>query len=313
MSPPIGNQTSVPRDLVTDHLAPLDQQQLKLNTNMKMKEPPSGENLRGANAGVTLHPGLKGREFQDPIPNKTPPKDEGKGYSAPKDPAVIKLEDEIAFMTQLEGGDFDRLEAKFKGGDIHPDGKLSKQDVAWAADNTEIPQALRDVAKRMVNDPRLFNIIDKNNDGLITRDEILACITDLKGKLSIANGALSSAPPAQVGATASTAAAATATDGPKVTVPNTNFPPITPSRQSGIEGAIENLSSTANSVQDQITTLTNQLTGDTKADQAVASKIAQLNTKLQMLMNLQSSLITMMSNIAKLWSETSMNAIRNMK
>jgi len=224
----------------------------------------------------------------------------GYGTTGFKDPAVRKLESDIAFMTRLLDGDFDRLEAAFTGW-APADGILSMQDILWAADSTDCAQSgLRDVARLIKNDPRLFNIINADGNIGITRTEIQACRKLLEDELRVKTAGLSAGPAPQVSGTTPAAAGSTAQ-------------PIVPSVLPGLDGAIENLGSTINSVQQQMSELTNQLTGDAKADAKIQGQITQLNTKLQMLLNLQASLLTMMSNVAKLWSETSMNAVRNMK
>lgn len=229
------------------------------------------------------------------------PCDEPKiGYASQpaKDPAVIKLESDIAFMNQLLDGDFDRLEAAFTGW-AASDGILSMQDILWAAESTDCAPGLRDLALKIKQDPRLFNIINADGNIGITRAEILACRKQLEEELKVKAAGFGSGPPPQVGATSVSG--------------STPAQPIVPSRLPGLDGAIENLGSTINSVQQQMSELTNQLTGDAKADAKIQGQITQLNTKLQMLLNLQASLLTMMSNVAKLWAETSMNAVRNMK
>ncbi len=238
----------------------------------------------------------------NPVPGYTPPCP----LAAPavKDNETLSKEADLAFLKDFMLGDFDWLESHFGGWGGENDGKLSRQDINWAAADVNLRSSAREAAARFKSNPRLFNVIDADKDGNITRDEIAAYRKQLEAELAL------SAPTPTPGATATRgAAAATATnpvgDANSVTTIRSSLP--------GLEGAVENLGYAINSVQGQMTDLTNQLTGDAKADAKISGQISMLQTRLQMLLNAQSSLLTMMSNVAKMWSETQNNAIRNMK
>lgn len=236
------------------------------------------------------------------------------GYAAsPKDPERLQQEKDLDFVKQMLMGAFDLLETKYTGW-AASDGKLSRQDLNYAADDAGLAQGLRDLALQLKADPRLFNVIDADSDGTLTRAELTAYRKKLEGQLQ-SEPTTPTEPVTGQDQAAATGTPSSGTPSSTATQATTSppFTPIVPSKTPGLEGAIENLGSTINSVQQQMTDLTNQLTGDSKADAKVQGQITQLNTKLQMLMNLQSSLLTMMSNVSKLWSETAMNAIRNMK
>ncbi len=232
------------------------------------------------------------------------------------------------FLSQFENGDFDLIESRYGGflGGGKNDGKLSRGDLEAAAKDDSLPAATRELAKQMVNDPRLFNVMDVNNDGLVTRDEILALrkttdakIVRLEGTTTKAlgetggaegttgtTGAAGTAGTAGTGGTASgdatggSTGASTGT-GESHTLPPTSLP--------GLPGAMDRVGKGIDAIMGELGDLPNK--GLSEAEMNRQSTL--LNQRLQALINLQQNMMTMVSNLAKMYAEISSNAIRNMK
>jgi len=229
------------------------------------------------------------------------------------------------------------------------DGNLTLDEVKFAARQTEgdrnMDSSVVRFAKYLASHRELFSQIDTDSDGSITRQDILAFIADGKKKLQDMESAARSPAGAQGNPQPTAVDQAVPLTGATVT-PQTNSsqqpagadhpvgseqadaptndpktpdgpppppPKAPPSGKSGVEGASENLANGVDWLQQQIMDLSNYAQQHPEEANALQGRITILNNQMQAMLNMQNQLMTMMSNMSKMFSDIAMNAIRNMR
>lgn len=217
------------------------------------------------------------------------------------------------FLSRFENGEFDLIESRY--GDLlgwgKGDAKLSRGDLEWAAKDNSLSASARDLANQILKDPRLFNLMDSNSDGLITRVEIQALRETTEAKIEKLEGTSSTAMGATggTGGTDGSQAPAGATGGDRSVSGGSATDGLPPTTMTGMPGAMDRVSKGIDAIMQEIADLPNQGLSEAKMNTASAL----LNQRLQALINLQQNMMTMVSNLSKMYAEISSNAIRNMK
>lgn len=266
----------------------------------------------------------------------TPPQDPVKKAleELKQDPEYTKLLSQIAFFEGIERG-FHAIDAQFGGAFWSGlrDGKIDIGNIEAAARDSS--SSGHEVAKKLLQSPELLSKLDRNSDGLYTKEELQAVLDELKSaKATMEKDARAAAsPPAAPQAGGSTSAPPT---GGEQTPPVTTAPtPGTEARngeeseyqfktadleirpfRSSATGTGELLADSMGHVQSEIERLTNlkakALAAGKPEDAAkIDVQINKMNMCLQMVMSAMQQQQTMLSNIAKMWSDMAMTAIRN--
>lgn len=229
------------------------------------------------------------------------------------DPKAKQLSNDAALVEAYQGGIWN-IGAN--------DGLLSIEDVKNAAQNPALPKGVREAAIRLLGEmDTLANL--KGPDGLISRGAIANYVKNenTKGpKVGTSeNPATGTAGPVITPPAAGSTPGADTSPGTGGTPapPTTNVPaPGSSQPVSGnqtLDGAASNVGTAMDKIQAEITRLANE--SATSPEKAAANNglIMKLQNQYQSLANLQNQLQTMVSNMTKLFSEISMNAIRNIR
>jgi hypothetical protein len=212
------------------------------------------------------------------------------------------------------------------------DGKLDKGNIEAALKHdpielggSKMPPEMREALRAVWNNPELKAKILAMMDakgGLITlqdliqmRDGLRKAKTDTESQVRA--GVTGQQPPTQ---SAPPTSGTGDTKRPPSDWKEPDIKPFPPSKQPGTGGAIENLSNATTALQGQIDSMANELAEAMSANPRDEAKIQKLNTaiakaqqSLQMLVNLQKSLMEMLSNLTKMWSDIAKTAINNMR
>lgn len=275
----------------------------------------------------------------------------GQGYAPPPaaDPAAKALEalkqdpdyqqilSELDFFKGIEDG-FYAIDAQF-GGTLWSglrDGKIDIGNIQDAAADASSPGYA--AAQKLLQNPKLLSKLDSDGDGCYSKAELSKVITDLKTtktqKETDARAAASPPPPAPApGGTAPpplppggkppgptpSPTPGSGDSAPPDTAEEYKFNPADleiKQFKSSATGTGELLADSLGHVQSEIERLT-----DLKAKALAAGKpedaakidvqINKMNMCLQMVMSSMQQNQTMLSNIAKMWSDMAMTAIRN--
>ncbi|GMU58633.1 MAG: hypothetical protein AMXMBFR34_03960 [Myxococcaceae bacterium] len=250
-----------------------------------------------------------------------------------QDPDYQQILSELAFFEGIEDG-FYAIDAQFGGSCWSGlrDGKINIGNIEAAAADASSPGHA--AAQKLLQNAKLLSKLDSDGDGLYSKAELSKVIADLKTnktqKETDVRAAASPPPPAPAPGT-------TAPPPPPGGKPPTTSPPpgsgdsatgtteeykFNPADleikqfKSSATGTGELLADSLGHVQSEIERLT-----DLKAKALAAGKpedaaridaqINKMNMCLQMVMSSMQQNQTMLSNIAKMWSDMAMTSIRN--
>ncbi len=217
------------------------------------------------------------------------------GYADTDPPEIKELKSELEVLNKLDlESYFDLIERNFTGW-AAPDGILSRHDLECAANDTTIDANARELASKLLNS-RMFTLI-AGADGNISREELVAYRKQVQAQLdgkTVSNGALPEPAMQQLGTLTSTASALTATQ-----------------QAATGDRALERLGNAIDTLQQRLAQLASEASDKPEDAAKKQAEIAKLNGQLQVLLNLQTTISTMLSNVAKMWSDISSNALRN--
>lgn len=268
------------------------------------------------------------------------PVDEVKQTKEYKD---LKFETD-ALQDSLDSNAFFWLEEAYaRNGASAGDGIIHIDEILWAADqvcgdrNTD--PSVQNFARFLAQHRELFSRIDANGDRMISRQEVTSFIAAGKAKMKELEDAARGKPSVNLdraassnqsdqvpatgtsgsGATGATGAGGTngPTEGDRVAaeIKAGEAPRPPPSKLGGLEGASENMSNMlgwAEGEFDRLTALMGKAS-DPGAQKMIEQKLNQLSRLMQALTAMQNQIMTMMSNLSKMYSDIAMNAIRNMR
>jgi hypothetical protein len=228
----------------------------------------------------------------------------------------VELRDQLSSLKSA----FNELEARF-GGLGGPDFKLSWDDVNFAAihrDRGASAQALA-LADFLLENKDLFAAMDKNGDGMIEPGDISAKLKELSQSISkMEFDAKKSArvPKTEAGdgtTRAGTDGAGTGgtggTNNTKADAPLHEFTPFRSEKTDPVERTADAIGHWQNEI-DKLSNLIAKEKDPGKLA-ALQAQMSKASNVLQSMMSLMQQLQTMMSNIAKMWSDMAMTAIRN--
>lgn len=255
---------------------------------------------------------------REATPPKPPTVDQQVNERLAADPDYQELQAKLEALKQFEK-DFALIDAGTLFGRFNNVITLTEvKDVA--ADWTQ-PAATREAAQRLLSNVALWNElasgVRNDNDNVIGANDVGRLIGATKEAMTgmrkaVHEEILAEQEPktgAQTGGTPNSTTPG-ATGGSSAAA---NTPKLPPSTLPGVDGALENLSNAAQSIQDQMLALANEATEHPEKATAIGQKIAMLNNQLQAITNMMNQLTQMISNMSKMWSDVSMNSIRNLR
>jgi hypothetical protein len=254
-----------------------------------------------------------------------------------QDPEYQKVVSQLAFFEDIEQGFF-AIDAQFGGwfGSGLRDGIIDIGNIEAAAKDPCAPGY--EAARKLLQHPELLARLDRDSNGLFTKEELWTFIADLKQrKLTMEKEARAQAmppapppspsasgtpPPPDAGGRPPPETSTSSTQGTEAK--EGQEPPyefkasdleIRPFRSTATDTG-DLLADAMGHVQSEIERLTElkakALAAGKPEDAAkIDAKIAKMNMCFQMVMSAMQQHQTMMSNIAKMWNDMAMTAIRN--
>lgn len=239
------------------------------------------------------------------------------------DPEYQKLKAKEAALAQAQL-DFATVDGiTFLGKD---DGIVTIQELRSLAEDPLRDEAIRNAAQRLLNNTALWNELAKNlSDGVVDNKvgtaDVMRLIedtaaklkgmreetrTDIRGEVGAAVAANAAQAPGAAGGSGASAAAGG----------SPLFRSPTLSAKPGMEGAVENINNTLQSIGNEIADISMQLTNSklTPEDrQALQNKYNDLLQLQGMLTNMFKQLQEAIASMIKMYSDVAMNSVRNMK
>lgn len=169
--------------------------------------------------------------------------------------------------------------------------------------------ATKTLAQQMLKHPGLFQLLDKDKDGLLSADELRGGLAALRSqKTAMEQKAREAAAPADKNEPGPEAGEAGKTAGEVTPRPEL-------SKTGGLEGASENLNNLLGWSEQELTRLTDLYAKETDPARLkqIENKMNEIQRRMQQITAMLNQVMTLMSNISKMRSDIAMNAIRNIR
>ena len=226
------------------------------------------------------------------------------------------------------------IDEEFGGGFEHGlgDGKINMANIEDAAKDPS--SRGYQAARLLLDNPRLFSLIDADGDDLLTEGELRAFIAATKGEIqamekqaqeSAASTNGTNGPPPSDSSNTARPPGGSSTNPPKEsgtseTDLEKKFKEMTPipapSNDKTLDGAAANMNNLLGWTESEISRLSElygQAEGNTKLQKEIETRMNELTRRAQSIASMMNQIMTMLSNISKMQSDIAMNSIRNMK